>query len=304
MGAPRVTFDVFIERANAIHKGKYDYSKVDYVNTRISVEIICPVHGSFYQKPFKHIQGQGCPDCRKNANVTQDAFIERARYIHNDKYDYSRVKYVNMRTPIEIICPIHGSFFQMPSKHIKEGKCKAQGCPECRYIRQRQTLQDCYGVDNPMRKKEFVDTNWEVKKKNGNCNASQPENQMYKELVAVFGKADVKRQYNKDVRYPFYCDFYIVSQDIFIELNETWFHGEHFFNPNVKEDVEKLCLWKSRLEEGRTAYEEAIYRWTVADPLKRETAEKHGLNYLVFWDNDLTDFHIWLEEFIETNRTT
>ena len=303
MGAPRVTLDVFLERVKKIHHDKYDYSKVDWVNTRIPVEIVCPVHGSFFQKPFKHMQGQGCPNCRRNANVTQDVFIERAKKIHHDKYDYSRVHYVNMQTPVEIICPIHGSFFQTPAKHVKTGKCKAQGCPQCRYIRQRQTLQRRYGVDNPMRKKEFVDTNWEMKKKNGSCNSSKPEDQMYRELVDAFGRKNVKRNYNKDERYPFHCDFYIVSHDIFIELNGTWFHGDHFFDKNSEEDMEKLRLWKSRAENGRPAYKEAIYRWTVDDLCKRKTAETNRLNYLVFWDNDLADFRIWLNNFTETNRT-
>jgi hypothetical protein len=297
MGAPRVTLNAFLERSKAIHGDKYDYSKVDWINTRIKVEIICPIHGSFYQKPFKHLQGQGCPNCRKNADVTQDIFIERAKRIHGDKYDYSCVQYQTMWTPVEIICPIHGSFFQPPAKHVKTGRHAAQGCPKCRYIRQRETLKNRYGVDNPMRKKEFADTNWEMKKRNGTCSSSQPEEQMYKELVEIFGKKAVKRNYNKDERYPFYCDFYIVTHDIFIELNGTWFHGRHFFNENNEKDVEMLHVWESRLKEGHFAYSDAIYRWTVMDPLKRETAEKNGLNYFVFWDNDLTDFHIWLQNY-------
>lgn len=306
MGAPRVTLEVFIDRANKIHNFKYDYSNVDWINTKVKVEIICPIHGSFYQKPFKHLEGQGCPNCRKNSIVTQDEFIERARNIHGKStYDYSRVKYVNMWTPVEIICPVHGSFFQTPAKHIKTGKCAAQGCPSCRYIRQRCTNIRRYGVENPMKKKEFADANWENKKKNGTCNSSRPEEQMYKDLVQVFGKKMVKRNYNKDARYPFYCDFYIVSHDIFIELNATWFHGKHFFDANNTADVRLLNLWETKAESNHLAYKEAIYRWTVNDPLKLKTAIQNGLNYMVFWDNDLTDFHIWLENYgyTETDHT-
>lgn len=303
MGAPRVTFDVFVERSKEIHGDKYDYSKVNWVNTKSKVEIVCPVHGSFLQMPFKHLQGQGCPDCRKNADVTQEMFIERARQMHGDRYDYSCVHYQGMWVPVEIICPVHGSFFQMPAKHVKTGKSGTQGCPECRYIRQRQTFQTRYGVDNPMKKQEFVDTNWEVKKKNGTCSSSKPEEQMYEELIRVFGEDDVKRNYNKDSRYPFHCDFYIGSLDVFIELNATWFHGRHFFDANNEADVSLLRLWESKLSENHEAYEDAICRWTVIDPLKRQTAEKNGLNYFVFWDNDLTDFHTWLQNYIEVDHT-
>ena len=302
MGASRVTLSAFIERSNIIHGNKYDYSKVDWVNTKTKVEIVCPVHGSFYQMPFKHLQGQGCPDCCKNADVTQEMFIERAKRIHGDKYDYSRVHYQGMWVPVEIICPVHGSFLQTPAKHVKTGKSGSQGCPDCRYIKQRQTFQDRYGVSNPMKKKEFADTNWEMKKKNGTCSSSKPEDQMYKELVKVFGKDAVKRNYNKDKRYPFHCDFYIVSHDVFIELNATWYHGRHFFDVNNDADVELLRFWESKVEENHLAYKDAIYRWTVMDPLKRQTAEKNGLNYFVFWDNDLTDFHIWLQNYTEMNH--
>lgn len=306
MGAPRVTLDAFIERSNSIHDNKYDYSKVDWVNTRLPVEIGCPVHGPFYQKPFKHLQGQGCPDCRKNATVTQSEFIARAKQIHGeDTYDYSRVEYKTMWTPVEIICPIHGSFLQTPAKHVKTGKCAAQGYPECRYIRQQHTFQTRYGVDNPMQKKEFVETNWEMKKKNGTCRTSKPEDQMYQDLVAVFGKDMVKRNYNADARYPFHCDFYIVSHDIFIELNGTWFHGRHPFDANNTDDVERLKFWESKAHDGRPAYKEAIKVWTKVDPLKLHTAEMNDLTYLVFWDNDLTDFHFWLKDYgyIETGHT-
>ena len=93
MGASRVTFDMFLERAKAVHGNKYDYSKVNWVNTKTKVEIVCPIHGSFYQKPYKHLEGQGCPDCRKNATVTQDMFIARAKSIHGENtYDYSRAQ--------------------------------------------------------------------------------------------------------------------------------------------------------------------------------------------------------------------
>ena len=305
MGAPRVTFEVFLERAHEIHGNRYDYSKVNWENTRIPVEIICPVHGSFYQKPFKHMQRQGCPHCRKNADVTQEVFIARAKQIHGDNtYDYSHVQYHDMWTPVEIICPVHGSFYQMPAKHVKTGKHAAQGCPNCRYIRQRRTIQKRYGVDNPMKKKEFVETNWEMKKKNGTCNSSKIEDRMHEELVETFGKSMVKRNYCDDIRYPFHCDFYIVSHDLFIELNATWFHGCHAFDSNNIEDVETLSFWKRKVHDGHTAYKDAIKTWTVWDPLKRKTAHDNNLNYFEFWDNDLTDFHAWLQNYTEMNHTT
>ena len=124
-------YNGFIEKAKEVHDGKYDYSKVEYVNNHTNVRIVCPVHGEFMQQPGNHLQGQGCPICgRKNAaeklkkNIS--IFIEKAKEVHGDKYDYSKVEYVNNETKICIICPEHGEFWQTPSAHLR-----GQGCPDC-----------------------------------------------------------------------------------------------------------------------------------------------------------------------------
>ena len=60
----------FIIKANLIHNNKYDYSKSKYINNRTKLEIICPVHGSFWQEPCNHIKGHGCPYCTNNKNIS------------------------------------------------------------------------------------------------------------------------------------------------------------------------------------------------------------------------------------------
>ena len=69
--------------------------------------------------------------------LTTEEFIKRAKEIHGDKYDYSLSKYINERTKIKIICPIHGIFEQIAGTHIGKWKC---GCPKCRYIRSSKSL--------------------------------------------------------------------------------------------------------------------------------------------------------------------
>ena len=61
----RYTTEEFIEKAKEIHSDKYDYSKVVYKNSSTKVEIICPKHGSFFQNPYSHLNGCGCPRCGK-----------------------------------------------------------------------------------------------------------------------------------------------------------------------------------------------------------------------------------------------
>lgn len=116
----------FIERANEIHKNKYDYSKVEYLNANSKVCIICPTHGEFQMTPSCHLVGQGCPKC-KGRGLSQEEVIAKANLIHNNKYDYSKVIFRKMHDKVTIICPIHGEFQQTLSKHIS----KKQGCPKC-----------------------------------------------------------------------------------------------------------------------------------------------------------------------------
>jgi hypothetical protein len=116
----------FIERANMVHNFKYDYSRVNYINTETKVEIICPIHGSFYQTPHSHLVGKGCDKCSGRCLSNTKEFIERSNLAHNFKYNYSKVNYINNGTKVEIICSIHGSFFQTPHMHLR-----GAGCPLC-----------------------------------------------------------------------------------------------------------------------------------------------------------------------------
>ena len=128
----RKDIDNFITEAQQIHKNedgtpKYDYSNVNYINALTKVTIICPIHGAFEQKPSSHLSGCGCPQCNHRSYVyTKEEFIEKAKEIHGDKYDYSKVNYINANTKVCIICPIHGEFWQIPYNHLK-----GQNCPKC-----------------------------------------------------------------------------------------------------------------------------------------------------------------------------
>ncbi|MBR6515289.1 MAG: hypothetical protein IKT40_00390 [Bacilli bacterium] len=189
----RTKIEDFIEKANAVHENKYDYSKVEYINNSTKVKIICPIHGEFEQTPRSHLSGRGCHQCgiEKNANscrMTFDDFVKRAKEIHGDKYeyyesefkgsshytliyckncniyfkqkvcmhlfgqgcsecnritfddfmtkskeshgdkyDYSKVEYINTKHKVCIICPIHGEFLQNPLDHMN-----GCGCPKCK----------------------------------------------------------------------------------------------------------------------------------------------------------------------------
>lgn len=116
----------FIKNAKAIHGDKYDYSKVEYINSKTKVCIVCPEHGEFWQTPEKHFANHGCHLCGGTKHSCNEDFIIKANSIHNNKYDYSKVEYVNNKSKVCIICPEHGEFFQEPHNHLK-----GKGCPVC-----------------------------------------------------------------------------------------------------------------------------------------------------------------------------
>ena len=130
-GSKKLTTQDFIEKARKIHGDKYDYSKVNYVNNKTKVCIICPEHGEFCQKPNIHLGNHGCPKCKaqdasKRLRTKLDDFISQARQVHGDKYDYSKVEYKNTESKVCIICSKHGEFWQTPHAHLS-----GCGCPKC-----------------------------------------------------------------------------------------------------------------------------------------------------------------------------
>lgn len=127
-----LTINEFINRSNDIHNNKYDYSMIkEYKNAHSKVSIICPIHGVFYQSPDSHLRGSGCKKCgiesiKSQNRFTTEQFLNKAKMIHNNRYDYSLVNYKNNLTKVQIICKDHGVFKQTPISHLH-----GSGCPIC-----------------------------------------------------------------------------------------------------------------------------------------------------------------------------
>jgi hypothetical protein len=116
----------FIEKANQVHQGKYSYSLTQYTGIDNKVIIICPVHGLFEQIAYNHIKGFTCKACScksvkhlYNGVEQGKKFIKDATEKWNGYYDYSKVIFTKMKDKVEIICPLHGSFFQVADTHLK-----------------------------------------------------------------------------------------------------------------------------------------------------------------------------------------
>jgi len=122
----------FIKKANCVHKNRYTYDNLVYIGIKSKIIVTCPVHGNFSITGDKHINSkQGCQKCAtEKRKCTTEQFIEKARRVHGDTYDYSLVKYVDNREKVKIICKKHGVFEQEPVTHSRRD---AHGCPKCAF---------------------------------------------------------------------------------------------------------------------------------------------------------------------------
>ncbi len=126
MKGRKLTTEEFIKKSNEIHNNKYNYSKSEYIGSNKKINIICSIHGIFSQDASEHLRGRGCIKCATQG-CGIEKFIEKAKGVHGNKYDYSLVKYTNNATKVNIICNKHGVFEQTPNSHISA----KHGCPSC-----------------------------------------------------------------------------------------------------------------------------------------------------------------------------
>ena len=127
----RLTTNIFIERATAIRGTNYCYDETKYIDYFTPVEIKCQRHGKFLVSPANHLNGSKCESCIEDHKIAK--FIDEARHVHGDKYDYSNTTFINTATKLSIMCkePGHGAFFQLPGLHTR-----GSGCPKCAGVAQ------------------------------------------------------------------------------------------------------------------------------------------------------------------------
>lgn len=124
-----LTTEEYLNKIPKKHRDKFDYSKLNYIDSSKKIEIICPKHGSFWQRPSDHRRGFGCSLCSNKKRHTTKSFIQLAQKIHGTRYDYSEVIYVSMNKQIRLICPKHGNFDMIPNWHVHGSQI---GCSLCR----------------------------------------------------------------------------------------------------------------------------------------------------------------------------
>lgn len=206
-----------------VHGGKYDYSKIIYKNNHSKLKVICPDHGIFEQNFKDHSKGVGCPKCCSNYKLNTKEFIKKSILAHGNRYDYSKVKYVNSHTKVKIICPDHGIFEQMPYKHSNE----EQGCSSCK---------DSKGVT-------LI------------CNYLSDNDIKYNREVTLDGCVSKN---NIPLRY----DFYLPSYDIYIEYDgeqhfrpvKNWGGKKAFKDLQERDKIKDIFCENNSLKLYRISY--------------------------------------------------
>ena len=185
----------------------------------------------------------------------------------------------------------YGAYTYRSSEYYKERK------PEFKE-KAEQTCFEHYGVTNAMKSPELKKKSKLARLKSGKATSSKPEDRIYEKILEKY--PDCIHGYGEEQRYPFICDFYIPSLDLFIEYQESWVHGFHPYNPEDPKDQETVKLWKEKAKEinskgkPKDSYKGAIAVWTVRDPLKRETAKKNNLNWKEFFTEEAA--YAWLNQ--------
>ena len=176
--------DVFIKRAKSIVGDRYDYSQVTYQGLRKKVRILCPQHGPFEMTPGTHLKGRHCPKCTGRAFVPTYEFVQKAKTVHNDKYDYSLVNCQHNRQAVKIVCRVHGVFEQEPRSHLL-----GSGCEKCASV-QRGAKKSSAAADQFIEKAKKVHGNLydyskaQYKRNNANLTIGCPEHGYFNQTPA------------------------------------------------------------------------------------------------------------------------
>lgn len=288
--------EVFINRCKKVHGDRYDYDKTLYKGMREKIEIYCKMCKKyFWQRAGIHVRGGKCLHGKNPIKWTQKSFIEEAIRIHKDKYDYTKVKYKDMDTPVKIFCNKCKKYFkQIPCNHLKGSDCK---CYLKEKLHNRQAWSSVKFIENAKKIHkdrydyslvEYYNCKTPVKIKCCDCNtvflqspdshllgkgcpkccASRGENMIEDWLVAH------AIQYSKQYRYkdckdkrPLPFDFYLPDYNACIE-----FQGEQHYKKGIK-------FFTSRNKDLKKA-EEKFKLQKKHDRIKKKYCKNNNINFL------------------------
>ena len=264
----KLTTEEFIEKARQVHGDKYDYSKVEYKKAQEKVCIICPEHGEFWQKPYNHLNGNNCPECVRNIWTTEK-FIEKAREVHGDKYDYSKVEFNGVRNKVCIISHSLdrygkeiGEFWQLPLEHLEGHGCERE---------RRGLKEDCWETRVcPVCRNEF-----KVRKKNKKITCSEECRLEYYKLH----KDEIKEKKNKSLQKTLLKKDKKDIENSRKKAKETCL--KRYGKENFSQTIEGRKISSENMKHNKHIWDEK-YKNEVLIPKYRKICEDDNLELLEF----------------------
>lgn len=242
-----------------------------------------PVHFIDFKKGYRQYCSKTCPSVVEYNKST----IQNAQVVSRRKE--SREKAVNT------IKEKHNGNFWSDEQLERLHKSYKDDTTRCDMIRQAMLKnRNRISQKNKEKIKECIEEFKNLSGKRISGCSSKVEINFYKYLINTFGFENVDPQHYDD-QYPYSCDFFIPGLNLYIEIQGSWTHGKHPFNPDDKKDNEKLNYWKSKDSEY---YNNAIYTWTDLDVRKRVCARDNHLNYLEIFSNNIEDCITIFENYI------
>lgn len=247
-------------------------------------------------KTSKILQNRSAEEKKKSANKRKSTCQER----------YGDPTYNNSKKYKETCLKVYGTESPFAAESVKQkisDKYQAKSDEEKKaiYTKRQETLdnksdeekkligqrhRDAYMLKSDEEKAEIKHKSYLTKKKNHSFKVSKTEDLCYEQLLSIY--PDAKHGY-KSVQYPFVCDLYVPSKDLYIELNFHWTHGGHQYNK--QQDSTILANW---IEKSKTSkyFRNAIHTWTIRDIHKLKVAKQNNINLLVFYNK--SEFDTWL----------
>ncbi len=297
---------IFIEKAVAIYGESYDYSSIDFIDSKTPISLYCQLHGEFTVPPAKHLNGQHCRRCKQLANAEvnrqnrTNTFIRKAQEVHGERFDYSRANEMDTSSRCIIICRIHGPFRQFRGNHL-EGR----GCRKCSNEDQTTTLEEfieraerAHGVGSfdYSKVQQFKTTRDKVliicpihgdflqiardHMRGVGCSScrifiSQPEMEIFEAISSAIPER--VEQSVRSVISPYELDIYIPDLKLAIEFNGVYWHPKR--------------IWMDDVLNGHSLSRES---------LKSQLCSELNIRLIHIWEDDYRrDSEWWLNAILE-----